>query len=727
MAEKLNLTNTLKKYFGFDTFKGDQEQIIRNLLDGNDTFVLMPTGGGKSLCYQLPSLVMEGVAIVISPLIALMKNQVDAMRHYSEEDGVAHFLNSSLNKSAIDQVKSDILSGKTKLLYVAPESLTKEDNVEFLKNVKISFYAVDEAHCISEWGHDFRPEYRRIRPIINMIGQAPIIALTATATQKVREDIKKILGMPDAQEFKSSFNRPNLYYEVRRKTNDIDKDIIKFIKANSGKSGIIYCLSRKKVEELAEILRANGINASAYHAGMDSSARSAVQDDFIKENIDVIVATIAFGMGIDKPDVRFVIHYDMPKSLEGYYQETGRAGRDGGEGQCVAFYSNKDMQKLRKFMQGKPVSEKDVSDELLKETEAYAESSVCRRKSLLHYFGETYVEENCRNCDNCLNPKKQVEAKDSLCAVIETIMAVKENFKSDYIINVLLGKETSEILAHRHEDLEVFGSGEGEDEKVWNAVIRQALIAGYLSKDVENYGLLKVTPAGSKFLKKPVSFKIVEDTDFDEEEEDEAPVRGGGSCAVDPALYSMLKDLRKKMSKKLDVPPYVIFQDPSLEAMATTYPVTLEELQNIPGVGAGKAKRYGQEFCVLIKKHCEENEIERPEDLRVRTVANKSKIKVSIIQAIDRKVALDDIALSKGLDFSELLDEVEAIVYSGTRLNIDYFLAEIMDEDHMLDIYDYFRESTTDKIDDAMDELGDDYTEDEIRLVRIKFISEMAN
>ena len=727
MAEKLNLTDTLKKYFGFDTFKGDQELIIRNLLDGNDTFVLMPTGGGKSLCYQLPSLVMEGVAIVISPLIALMKNQVDAMRHYSEEDGVAHFLNSSLNKSAIDQVKSDILSGKTKLLYVAPESLTKEDNVEFLKNVKISFYAVDEAHCISEWGHDFRPEYRRIRPIINMIGEAPIIALTATATQKVREDIKKILGMPDAKEFKSSFNRPNLYYEVRRKTNDIDKDIIKFIKANSGKSGIIYCLSRKKVEELAEILKANGINASAYHAGMDSSARSAVQDDFIKENIDVIVATIAFGMGIDKPDVRFVIHYDMPKSLEGYYQETGRAGRDGGEGQCVAFYSNKDMQKLRKFMQGKPVSEKDVSDELLKETEAYAESSVCRRKSLLHYFGETYTEENCRNCDNCLNPKKQVEAKDSLCAVIETIMAVKENFKSDYIIDVLLGKETSEVLAHRHEDLEVFGSGEGDDEKTWNAVIRQALIAGYLSKDVENYGLLKVTPAGNKFLKKPVSFKIVEDTDFNEEEEDEAPVRGGGSCAVDPALYSMLKDLRKKMSKKLDVPPYVIFQDPSLEAMATTYPVTLEELQNIPGVGAGKAKRYGQEFCLLIKKHCEENEIERPEDLRVRTVANKSKIKVSIIQAIDRKVALDDIAMSKGLDFPELLDEVEAIVYSGTRLNIDYFLEEIMDEDHMLDIYEYFKESTTDKIDDAMDELGDDYTEDEIRLVRIKFISEMAN
>ena len=727
MAEKLNLTDTLKKYFGFDTFKGEQEQIIRNLLGGNDTFVLLPTGGGKSLCYQLPSLVMEGVAIVISPLIALMKNQVDAMRHYGEEDGVAHFLNSSLNKSAIDQVKSDILAGKTKLLYVAPESLTKEENVEFLKNVKISFYAVDEAHCISEWGHDFRPEYRRIRPIINMIGQAPIIALTATATQKVREDIKKILGMPDAREFKSSFNRPNLYYEVRRKNDDIDKEIIKFIKANSGKSGIIYCLSRKKVEELAEILKANGINASAYHAGMDSPVRSAVQDDFIKENIDVIVATIAFGMGIDKPDVRFVIHYDMPKSLEGYYQETGRAGRDGGEGQCIAFYSDKDMQKLRKFMQGKPVSEKDINEELLRETEAYAESAVCRRKSLLHHFGETYAEENCKNCDNCLNPKKQVEAKDSLCAVIETIIAVKENFKSDYIIDVLLGKETSEVLAHRHEELEVFGSGEGEDEKMWNAVIRQALIAGYLAKDVENYGLLKVTPAGNKFLKKPVSFKVVEDSDFDEEDDDEAPVRGGGSCAVDPALFSMLKDLRKKMSKKLDVPPYVIFQDPSLEAMATTYPVTLEELQNIPGVGAGKAKRYGQEFCMLIKKHCEENEIERPEDLRVRTVANKSKIKVSIIQAIDRKVALDDIAVSKGLDFSELLDEVEAIVYSGTRLNIDYFLEEIMDEDHMLDIYDYFKESTTDKIDDAMDELGNDYTEDEIRLVRIKFISEMAN
>ena len=727
MTEKINLTEQLKKYFGFDTFKGNQEAIIRNLLDGKDTFVLMPTGGGKSLCYQLPSLLMEGTAIVISPLIALMKNQVDAMRNFSEEDGVAHFINSSLSKSAIDQVKSDIMAGKTKLLYVAPESLTKEDNVDFLKHVKISFYAIDEAHCISEWGHDFRPEYRRIRPIINEIGKAPVIALTATATPKVKMDIQKNLGMTNAAEFKSSFIRPNLYYEVRSKTNNVDKDIIKFIKQNPDKSGIIYCLSRKKVEELAEILVANGIKARPYHAGMDSATRNTNQDDFLKENIDVIVATIAFGMGIDKPDVRYVIHYDVPKSLEGYYQETGRAGRDGGEGQCITFYSNKDLQKLEKFMQGKPVSEQEIGKQLLLETAAYAESSVCRRKILMHYFGEEYPEDNCGNCDNCLNPKKQVEAQDSLCAVIETIIAVKENFKQDYIIDVLLGKETSEVLAHKHDELEVFGSGMGEDERLWNSVIRQALIAGYLTKDVENYGLLKVTPSGHKFLKNPKSFKIVEDADFDDEEIEETPMRGGASCAVDPALYSMLKDLRKKMSKKLDVPPYVIFQDPSLEAMATIYPITLEELQNIPGVGAGKAKRYGKEFCELIKAHCEENEIDRPEDLRVRTVANKSKLKVSIIQSIDRKVALDDIAVAKGIDFSELLDEVEAIVYSGTKLNIDYFLDEIMDEDHLLDIYDYFKESETDKIEDAMDELGDDYSEEEIRLVRIKFISEMAN
>lgn len=726
MAEKINLTEQLKRYFGFDKFKGNQEAIMINLLDGNDTFVLMPTGGGKSLCYQLPSLIMEGTAIVISPLIALMKNQVDAMRNFSEEDGIAHFINSSLNKAAIDQVKSDILSGKTKLLYVAPESLTKDEYVDFLRSVKISFYAVDEAHCISEWGHDFRPEYRRIRPIINEIGKAPVIALTATATPKVQHDIQKNLGMVNAKVYKSSFNRPNLYYEVRSKTVNVDKEIIKFIKNNQEKSGIIYCLSRKKVEELAEILQANGINAKAYHAGMDSATRTQNQDDFLMEKIDVIVATIAFGMGIDKPDVRYVIHYDIPKSLEGYYQETGRAGRDGGEGQCITFYTNKDLQKLEKFMQGKPVAEQEIGKQLLLETAAYAESSVCRRKSLLHYFGEEYTEENCGNCDNCLNPKKQVEAQDSLCAVIETIIAVKENFKADYIIDILQGRETSEVQAHLHEDLEVFGSGMGEDDKLWNAVIRQALIAGYLSKDVENYGTLKVTDEGHKFLKHPKSFKITEDNDF-EEVEDEAPARGGGSCAVDPALYSMLKDLRKKLSKKLNVPPYVIFQDPSLEAMATIYPVTLDELQNIPGVGAGKAKRYGEEFCVLIKKHCEENEIERPEDLRVRTVANKSKLKVSIIQAIDRKVALDDIALSKGIEFSDLLDEVEAIVYSGTKLNIDYFLDEIMDEDHLLDIYDYFKESTTDGVEDALAELGDDFTEEEVRLVRIKFFSEMAN
>ena len=725
-GKKINLAAELKKYFGFDTFKEKQEAAIQNLLDGKDSFVLMPTGGGKSLCYQLPSLLMEGTAIVISPLIALMKNQVDAMRNYNEEDGVAHFINSSLNKSAIDQVKSDILSGKTKLLYVAPESLTKEENVEFLRSVKISFYAIDEAHCISEWGHDFRPEYRHIRPIINEIGRAPIIALTATATKKVQDDIQKNLGIMDAQVFQTSFNRPNLYYEVRAKNNDIDKNIIKFIKNNPEKSGIIYCLSRKKVEELAEVLKTNGINARAYHAGMDANTRAQNQDDFLMERVDVIVATIAFGMGIDKPDVRFVIHYDMPKSLEGYYQETGRAGRDGGEGKCIAFYSPKDLEKLEKFLQGKPLAEQDISRHLLTETKAYAETSVCRRRVLLHYFGEEYGQDNCGNCDNCLNPKKQVEAQELLCTVLETVLAVKENFKADYIIDVILGRETSEVQAHLHDDLEVFGTGMGEDDRTWNAVINQAAIAGYLTKDVDNYGLLKVTEDGKKYLKHPKPFKIVEDNDFEEVEE-ETPARGGAACAVDPALYSMLKDLRKKLSKKLEVPPYVIFQDPSLEAMATIYPVTMEELQNIPGVGAGKAKRYGEEFCKLIKRHCEENEIERPEDLRVRTVANKSKLKVSIIQAIDRKVALDDIALSKGIEFEDLLDEVEAIVYSGTKLNIDYFLEDIMDEDHMLDIYDYFKESTTDDIDDALDELGDDFTEEEVRLVRIKFISEMAN
>ena len=726
MAKEVNLTEELKRNFGFDTFKGNQEAIIRNLLAGNDTFVLMPTGGGKSLCYQLPSLILDGTAIVISPLIALMKNQVDAMRNFSAEDGVAHFINSSLNKTAIDQVKTDILSGKTKLLYVAPESLTKEENIDFLKQVNVSFYAVDEAHCISEWGHDFRPEYRRIRPIINEIGVRPVIALTATATPKVQHDIQKNLGMLEATVFKSSFNRPNLYYEVRPKTANIDKDIIKYIKSQEGKSGIIYCLSRKKVEELAELLQVNGIRALPYHAGMDSATRTQNQDAFLLEKIDVIVATIAFGMGIDKPDVRYVIHYDIPKSLDGYYQETGRAGRDGGEGQCITFYINKDLQKLEKFMQGKPIAEQEIGKQLLLETAAYAESSLCRRKILLHYFGEEYEEDNCGNCDNCLNPKKQVEAKDQLCAVLETIIALKEKFKAEYVIDVLLGKETSQILSYQHEDLEVFGSGQGEDERTWNAVIRQALIAGYIGKDIENYGLLKVTKAGHAFLKNPVSFKIVKDVDFDEVEE-EVPMKGGASCAVDPELYSILKDLRKKIAKRLELPPYVIFQDPSLEAMATTYPITIEELQNIPGVGAGKAKRYGEEFVKVIKAHVEENEIERPEDLRVRTVANKSKLKVSIIQAIDRKIALDELAESKGLEFGELLDEIEAIVYSGTKINIDYFLHEIMDDEHIDDIFDYFKESESDSLEDAIEEFGMEYSEEEIRLIRIKFLSEMGN
>ena len=724
MSKKYNLLEVLKRNFGFDAFKGDQEAVIKNLLDGKDTFVLMPTGGGKSLCYQLPSLIMDGTAIVISPLIALMKNQVDAIRNLNEVDGVAHFLNSSLTKQAIEDVKADILSGKTKLLYVAPESLTKEENVEFLKTIKISFYAVDEAHCISEWGHDFRPEYRRIRPIINEIGSAPVIALTATATKKVRDDIKKSLGIQKAKDFKSSFNRPNLYYEVRPKTKNVDKDVIKFIKMNQGKSVIIYCLSRKKVEELAEILQANDIQAKAYHAGMDSVMRSQTQDDFIMEKIDVIVATIAFGMGIDKPDVRYVIHYDIPKSLEGYYQETGRAGRDGGEGRCIAFYNNKDLQKLEKFLEGKPLAEQDIGRQLLRETTAYAESSVCRRKLLLHYFGEAYEVENCGNCDNCINPKKQVEAKDMLEMLIETVIAVKENFKAEHVVDVIVGKETSDVLSHKHEELECFGAGSDDDVKRWNAVIRQAVIAGYISKDVENYGLLKVTDEGRAFLEKPCSFKIVEDKNFEEEE---TVMRGGGTFAVDPELYAMLKNLRKKIAKQLELPPYVIFQDPSLEAMATTYPVKIEELQNITGVGAGKAKRYGEEFCALIRRHCEENEIVRPDDFRVRTVVNKSKIKVSIIQAIDRKVALDDLAISKGVEFEELLDEIEAIVYSGTKLNIDYFLEEIMDEENLEDIYSYFKNSDTDNLDIAMNELGADYSEEEVRLVRVKFISEMAN
>ncbi len=724
------LTCSLKKHFGFDNFKGNQKAIIQNLLDGKDTFVLMPTGGGKSLCYQLPALLMEGTAVIISPLIALMKNQVDAMRNFSEEDGVAHFMNSSLNKAAIEQVKGDILSGKTKLLYVAPESLTKEENIDFLRQIKISFYAIDEAHCISEWGHDFRPEYRRIRPIVNEIGKHPIIALTATATPKVQMDIQKNLGMVEADVFKSSFNRENLYYEVRSKTDKVDKDIIKYIKSQGTKSGIIYCLSRKKVEEFAEILQTNNINALPYHAGLDPSTRSANQDAFLMEKVNVIVATIAFGMGIDKPDVRYVIHYDMPKSLEGYYQETGRAGRDGGEGKCIAFYSFKDLQKLEKFMQGKPVAEQEIGKQLLLETAAYAETALCRKKVLLHYFGEEYKEKNCGNCDNCVNPKKQVEAKDLLLTAIEAVIALKEKFKTDYVINILRGKETSEIETYGHQDLDVFGSGDDTDDETWNAVIRQALIAGYFDKDIENYGLLRVTKKGKDFLKKPASFKITtadeEDLSDDENIDDVVVKGGGGGSAVDPVLFSIMKDLRKKMAKHNNVPPYVIFQDPSLEAMATIYPITMEELQNIPGVGAGKAKRYGTEFLEIIKKHVEENEIERPEDLRVKTVANKSKLKVAIVQAIDRKVALDDLAESKGIDFAELLSEVEAIVFSGTKINIDYFLREVIDEDHLDDIFEYFQEAESDDLEAAINELGE-YSEDEIRLVRIKFISDMAN
>lgn len=723
----INLHQNLKLHFGFDNFKGNQEAIIRNLMDGHDTFVLMPTGGGKSLCYQLPSLLMEGTAIVISPLIALMKNQVDAMRNFSEDDNVAHFINSSLNKSAIDQVKEDIVNGKTKLLYVAPESLNKQENIDFLSTVKISFYAIDEAHCISEWGHDFRPEYRNIRKFINEIGPRPVIALTATATIKVQHDIMKNLGISKASVFKSSFNRPNLYYEVRQKTDNIDRDIIKYIKQRPGKSGIIYCLSRKKVEEFAEVLAANSITCRPYHAGMDSDTRSQYQDDFLMERVDVIVATIAFGMGIDKPDVRYVIHYDMPKSLEGYYQETGRAGRDGGEGECIAFYCDKDLYKLEKFMQNKVEAEKEIGKLLLRETQAYAETSICRRKHLLHYFGEDYKEEECGNCDNCRKPKKHIEAKELLCAVIETVLSVKEKCKQDYVVTVLEGIKTDEVVYNKHDELECFGSGNDEPQDTWHNVIHQALLAKYLVRDIESYGTLKVTAAGKKFLANPKSFNIVVESD-DEDASSEVELKGNGaSAAADETLYGMLKDLRKEVAKRLNLPPYVIFQDPSLEAMATTYPITIEELQNVPGVGAGKAHRYGEEFCALIKKHCEENDIERPEDFRVRTVANKSRIKVAIIQSIDRRIPLDDIAESLHLDFDDMLTEIEAIISSGTRLNIDFFLDDVMDHEDVEELYDYFKEAQDDNLEAAYKELGSFFEEREIRLVRIKFISEIAN
>ena len=726
MLNNSTIHENLKKYFGFDTFKGNQEPIIRNVLAGRDTFVLMPTGGGKSLCYQFPAVMKEGTAIVISPLIALMKNQVDAMRNFSTNDDVAHFLNSSLTKAEIARVKKDVVSGKAKLLYVAPESLTKEENIDFLKNITISFYAVDEAHCISEWGHDFRPEYRRIRPIIDVIGRSPIIALTATATPKVQHDIQKNLGISDADEFKSSFNRPNLYYEVKSKQ-DVTKEIIKYIKNNNGKSGIIYCLSRKKVEEIAEVLKVNGIKALPYHAGMDSSTRTTNQDKFLMEDVDVIVATIAFGMGIDKPDVRFVIHYDIPKSLEGYYQETGRAGRDGGEGNCIAYYSYNDIVKLEKFMQGKPIAEQEIGKQLLLETVSYAESSVCRRKLLLHYFGEEYQNENCEACDNCLHPKAQFEGNEAVVSVLETILAVKEKFKADHVANILAGKVTSAIKSYKHHKLEYFGIGEDKDEKFWNMVIRQALIAKFLVKDIENYGLLKLTPNGMEFLENPTSFMLAEDHDY-ADSGDEENAFGARTSAVDEELFSILRDLRKKISKQKEVPPFVIFQDPSLEDMAIQYPVTIDELQNISGVGAGKAQRYGLEFIEIIKKYVEEKDIIRPLDMVVKSVVNKSGMKVYIIQSIDVKRPLEDIAEAKGLEMSELLSEIEAIVNSGTRINIDYYINSTIDEERQNDIYMYFREEAeTDSMDEAIKELGNEFEEEEIRLVRIKFLSEMGN
>ncbi|MCF8301953.1 MAG: DNA helicase RecQ [Bacteroidales bacterium] len=731
IKEDYSLHTLLKKIFGFDSFKGNQETIIRSVLEGRDTFVIMPTGGGKSMCYQLPALIGKGTGIIISPLIALMKNQVDNIRNFGSDKGIAHFLNSSLTKAEIQEVKEDLMSGKTKLLYVAPESLTKEDNVNFLRNIDISFYAIDEAHCISEWGHDFRPEYRRIRPIIDHIGQnVPLIALTATATPKVQQDIQKNLKIQEANVFKSSFNRPNLYYEVRPKTKDVVKDIIKYIKQHNGKSGIVYCLSRKKVEELAETLVVNGIKAAPYHAGLDAATRKGNQDKFLMEEADVIVATIAFGMGIDKPDVRFVIHHDMPKSLEGYYQETGRSGRDDGEGNCIAFYHYDDIQKLEKFMKNKPVAEQEIAKQLLQETISYAESAVCRRKQLLHYFGEVYENENCGNCDNCLHPKEQFEGKEYVKQVIETVQAVKQIFKINHVVNVLVGKNNATIKSMKHHQLKQFGIGAGHDEKFWQAVVRQALIKRLLVKDIENYGLLKVSEEGEKFLKEPFSIKLTKDHDYDDTESDEYPGGNGGAktSTADKTLFALLKDLRKEISRKENLPPFVIFQDPSLEDMAIQYPVNMEEMKHITGVGAGKARKYGKPFADLISNYVEENDIMRPNDMVVKSVVNKSGLKVYVIHNVDRKIPLEDIAYAKSMEVSELLSEMERIVSSGTKLDLNYYVDEYVDTYHQEEIEEYFREAETDSVEEALEELGDDeFTEEEIRLMRIKFMSEYGN
>lgn len=726
MVEESAIYDALRHYFGFESFKGNQLAVITSLLEGRDVFVLMPTGAGKSLCYQLPALMSEGTAIVISPLIALMKNQVDDLRMHCENDAVAHFLNSSLTKSQIEKVKQDVLDERTKLLYVAPESLSKEENLEFLKHVAVSFYAVDEAHCISEWGHDFRPEYRRIRQVTIEIGERPIIALTATATPKVQHDIQKNLGMLESVVYKSSFNRQGLKYEIRPKTKDVDTRIIKYIKTRPGKSGIVYCLSRKKVEELTEVLKLNEIRALAYHAGMDAATRSANQDAFLHERADVIVATIAFGMGIDKPDVRFVIHYDIPKSLEGYYQETGRAGRDGAGAECIAFYAVKDLQKLDKLMQNKSTSEQEIGRQLLQETAAYAESAVCRRKILLHYFGEDYNEDNCGCCDNCLNPKTKKEATEALQSVLEAVKGIDENFRTEYVVNVVIGRSTDEVKKFGHDQIEEFGSFGPEEEKFITSVVKQAIIAGFLEKDIVNYGVLKLTSKGREFLEKGGEFFILEDREYPEGETEGAP-KGGASCAADQTLYSMLKGLQKDVARRHNLPPYIIFQEMSLEAMSTTYPITLQELALIPGVGEGKARRFGKEFVDLIKRHVEENEIVRPSEYRVRQMANKSQTKIFLVQSIDRKIDLEELAESRSLEFSELITELETIVQGGTKINIDYYLNDILEEETQQEVIDYFMETEDDDIDAAISDLGDELSEEEIRLMRVKFISEMGN